>query len=219
MNHPPPCISRTHGSAVAPDSRVPSQSCSGRVRQRVTIDLRGIGSELQAEAVTRGQAKAAIVRAAVVAMLAANGDVAKPDHVAEPVDNRKVKVTVRMGVTHAMLLSQRARRVGVSKGAYLAGLLDGQPPVATAADHGAAVAALADSTQRVAAMSADIRALLRSASLGSIDEAPSRATLTLLSHDVQAHLQIASRLVAALTSRAGSNGSVLRASHRGRPPT
>lgn len=190
-----------------------------RARERVTIDLRGIGPRLQAFATARGKTRAAVVRAAVATLLDPNGNQDITECLTEVLDMRNVKVTVRMGVTHAILLTRRARRVGVSKGAYLAGLLDGQPPVATAADHGAAVAALADSTQRIAAMSADIRALLRSASLGSIDEAPFRATLTLLSHDVQAHLQIASRLVGSLTSRAGSDGPVLRASHRDGPPT
>ena len=70
-------------------------------RERVTIDLRGIGPRLHAHAAARGKTTASVVRAAVVAMLDAEGASEEPIVGAEPVDARAVKVTVRLGVWHA----------------------------------------------------------------------------------------------------------------------
>jgi hypothetical protein len=63
---------------------------------------------------------------------------------------------VRLGILHAVRLAHCARRVGVSQGICLTGLLDGMPPSPRSVDHGEAIATLADSTHKVAAMSADI---------------------------------------------------------------
>jgi hypothetical protein len=124
-------------------------------RERVTIDLRGIGPRLHAHAAVRGKTTASAVRAAVVAMLDAEVASEEPGVRPKPINVRPVKVTVRLGAWHAVRLSHCARRAGVSQGSYLSGLLDGVPPSPRSIDHGAAVAALADSTQKVAAMSAD----------------------------------------------------------------
>ena len=202
MNEPTDGDRAKQVSLLAFDRDAFGPSCLLRKRQRVTIDLRGIGPRLDGHAATRGKTIAAVVRTAVVAMLDAQGTVEAPDRVAGQSDTRAVKVTVRMGAFHAVRLLQCARRVGVSQGTYLEGLLDGQPPAPKSADHGAAVSALANSTQRVAAMSTDIHALLRLASNCASEEAQrSRESLTSLSTDVRTHLEIASRLMAGLTSR------------------
>lgn len=185
------------------------------LRERVTIDLRGIGPRLHAHAATRGKTTASVVRAAVIAMLDAEGASEEPGVAAEPVDARAVKVTVRLGVWDADRLARCARKAGVSQGTYLAGLLDGVPPSPRSIDHGAAVAALADSTQKVAAMSADIHGFLRLMRNFKANEAEKyRATLMSLSEDVRLHLEIASRLMAGLTSRQRMNGSAVTARRR-----
>ena len=171
-------------------------------RERVTIDLRGIGPRLHAHAAARGKTTASMVRVAVVAMLDAEGASDEPGADAEPVDARSVKVTMRLGSVQAFRLARCARRLGVSQGTYLAGLLDGVPPIPKPIDHGAAVAALADSTHRVAAMSADLHGFLRlMRNLKSDDAQRYRAGLMSLSKDMRAHLEIASRLMAGLTVR------------------
>jgi len=171
-------------------------------RERVTIDLRGIGPRLHAHAAACGKSNASVVRAAMVAMLDAEGAPDEPSADTEPVDARAVKVTVRLGSVQAFRLARCARRVGVSQGTYLAGLLDGMPPSPRPIDHGAAVAALADSTHRVAAMSADLHGFLRlMRNLKSDDAERYRAGLMSLSKDVRAHLEIASRLMTGLTAR------------------
>ena len=184
-------------------------------RERVTIDLRGIGPRLHAHAAARGKTTASVVRAAVVAMLDAEGAAEEPGAGTEPVDARAVKLTVRLGVWHAVRLTHCARKAGVSQGTYLAGLLDGMPPSPRPMDHGAAVAALADSTQKVAAMSADIHGFLRLMRNFKASEAEKyRATLMSLSKDVRLHLEIASRLMAGLTSQQRMNGSAVTARRR-----
>lgn len=184
-------------------------------RERVAIDLRGIGPTLHAHAAARGKTTASVVRAAVVAMLDAEGASEEPGLDAEPVDARAVKVTVRLRVWHAVRLARCARKAGVSQGTYLAGLIDGVPPSPRPIDHGAAVAALADSTQKVAAMSADIHGFIRLMRNFKANEAEKyRATLTSLSKDVRVHLEVASQLMAGLTSRQRMNGSAVTAQRR-----
>ena len=172
-------------------------------RERMTIDLRGIGPRLHAHAAAHGKTTAAVARAAVVALLDAEGGAAEPGSVAEPIDARVVKVTLRLDAVHATWLANRARSADVSQGAYVMGLLDGQPLGPRSADHGAAVAALADSTHRVAAMSADIHGFLRLIRSAKGDEAAEkyRAGLMSLAVDMRAHLEVASRLMTELTSR------------------
>jgi hypothetical protein len=130
-------------------------------RERVTIDLRGIGPRLTAHAAARGMTTSAAVRSAVIAMLDAEDRSEESDDIAAANDLRVVKVTVRMGAVHAALLARRARSADVSQGAYVVGLLEATPPTPRSLDHAEAVAALVDSTRQVAAMSADLHAFMR----------------------------------------------------------
>ena len=94
-------------------------------RERVTIDLRGIGPRLHAHAVADGKTTAAVVRAAVVAVLDAEGGSVETGGVAKPTDARAVKVTLRLDGVHAGWLADRARSADASQGTYVMGLLDG----------------------------------------------------------------------------------------------
>ena len=157
---------------------------------------------------------ASVVRAAVVAMLDAEGASDEPGIGAEPVDAQAVKVTVRLRVLHAVRLAHCARRAGVSQGTYVAGLLVGMPPGPRPIDHGAAVAALADSTHKVAAMSTDLHGFIRLIRNGkSLEAEKYRSTLMSLAKDLRLHLEVASRLMAGLTARRQSNGSAATARH------
>jgi hypothetical protein len=168
----------------------------------VTIDLRGIGSALHTEAAARGKTVAALVRMAVVATLDTTGSPVALTHGPKRIDERTVKVTLRLDAMHAAHLAERARVTEVSQGAYVADLLDGMPPSPKPRDHGDAINALADSTQKVAAMSVDVRELIRLMHRADTEEARRYLTaLTSLSQDMRLHLQTASRLMAGLTSR------------------
>src|SRR4051794_7261164 len=99
------------------------------MRDRVTVDLRGMGPQLQAQAAKRQMTVAALVRRAVTAMLddppGDAGDSRPIDSTSGP---RLVKLTLRLPVAHAVMLASRARVADVSQGTYVAGLIDGTPP-------------------------------------------------------------------------------------------
>ncbi len=139
---------------------------------------------------------------AVVAMLDAAGSPAVLARGPKRIDSRSAKVTLRLDAMHSALLAERARSTEVSQGAYVAGLLDGTPISPKPRDHGEAITALAESTQKVAAMSVDVHEVIRLMRRADTEEARSHlAGLMSLSQDMRLHLQTASRLMAGLTLR------------------
>ena len=175
-------------------------------RDRVTIDLRGMRDRLQALAAARAMTPAALVRKALAASLdgaPCNGDITGHDTATDG-GSQVVKVTLRLSVTHAVLLASRARVADVSQGMYVARLIDGTPAQPRAPDHTQAIAALMASTDRLAALSADLNAFMRLVGRkpGSKLE-PYRASIWSLSDDVREHLASAAALVAALRSPRG----------------
>jgi hypothetical protein len=183
---------------------------SRQPRDRVTIDLRGIGPALHAQAAAQGKTVAAMVRVAVVTMLDAQVCSVAPARSAGSRNALAVKVTLRLDPLHAARLADRARSAEISQGAYVGTLLDGMPANPRATDHGDAIAALADSTQKVAAMSTDIHAFIRLIRNANGDGTQQyRAGLLSLSQDLRLHLQVASRLMAALRSRTRVPGSTM----------
>jgi len=89
---------------------------------------------------------------------------------------------------HAACLAGRAQSAEVSQGAYVMGLLEERPPGPSPVDLAGAVAALAVSAHKVAAMSADIYGLIRLMRNVRFDEAEQyRATLMSLAIDMRAH--------------------------------
>lgn len=170
-------------------------------RDRVTIDLRGMRERLQALATARAMTPAALVRKALAASLdgaPSNGDIAGDDTATEG-GGQVVKVTLRLSVAHAVLLASRARVADVSQGMYVAGLIDGTPAQPRAPDHTQAIAALMASTDRLAALSADLNAFMRL--VGRIPGSklePYRASIWSLPDDVREHLASAAALVATL---------------------
>ena len=91
------------------------------MRDRVTIDLRGIRPQLQAEAARRQMTAAALVRRAVLAML--DEESPSADDI-RPLDSTggppAIKVTLRLSASHAVVLASRARVADVSQGTYVA---------------------------------------------------------------------------------------------------
>jgi hypothetical protein len=174
-------------------------------RDRVTVDLRGIRPKLQAHAAKRQMTAAALVRRAVMAMLDdAPRDVADDGSNDSPSGTPVVKVTLRLPVDHAVLLANRARRADVSQGSYVARLVEGTPAPPRAPDHAQAVAALMASTDRLAALSADLIAFMRLLGRTPRSELePYRASIHSLARDVPAHLASAAALVAALRATRG----------------
>lgn len=175
------------------------------MRDRVTVDLRGIRPQLQAQAAKRQMTAAALVRRAVTAMLDdASCDAGDSGPIDSASGTQVVKVTVRLSVFHAVVLASRARVADVSQGMYVARLIDGTPAQPRALDHTRAVAALMASTDRLAALSADLNAFMRLLGRAPRSELePYRTSLRSLTDDVRVHLASAAALVAALRATRG----------------
>ena len=172
-------------------------------RDRVTIELRGMGERLHALAARRKMPAAALVRKALAAFLddePSDADTRLNDTTAT-VHDQAVKVTLRLPAGHAVALATRARAADVSQGAYVAGLIDAMPPGPLPPDHTHAVTALVGSTVQLAAIGADLNAFMRllgRASSTGIERY--RAGIMSLADDVRSHLALAASLVAELRS-------------------
>lgn len=170
-----------------------------RQRERVTVDLRGLGARLQAQAAARHVTAASLMRQALLASL--------DDAPLEPVlagarrdpGKHLVKLTLRLSAAHARNLSARARAADSSLGGYVAGLLDGVPPVPLPLDHTEAVLRLGQSTDQLAMFNADLITFMRGLDAGLAPEAiRHRTDLAALVATVRQHLLQSARLVAAL---------------------
>lgn len=163
-------------------------------RDRVTVDLRGLGDRVRAQAAAQHLRSGAFVRRAILAQLEDGVAIVEsgvPD-AAGPV----VKVTLRLSAAHAVQLATRARRADVSQGAYVAGLIDGKPPPPLPPDHTAAIAALVGSTDQLAVLSSDINGFLRALSGARLDRLePYRQSIRSLTDDVRKHLAMAATLL------------------------
>ena len=186
------------------------------VRDRVTVDLRGVGERLRSQAAARHMTTGAFVRRAVVLQLdeAAN-DTAD---LVPAVVGTVVKLTLRVSATHAVALATRARQADTSQGAYVAGLLDGLPPPPVPPDRAEAIAALVASTDQLAALSADISALTRLLRQVNVAAAAQyRQRLDDLFGEVRQHLKQAADLFSAaqpLARRRAGPSAVARPASR-----
>lgn len=168
-------------------------------RERVTVDLRGLSARLQAKAASRHISAASLIRQALLVSLDDAPAAADLPSTCGDLDRRHVKLTLRLPATHARLLASRARSADVSLGNYVAGLLDGAPPVPLPLDHREAVLQLGRSTDQLALLNADLVTAMRrlDAYLAS-DAVELQADLAQLILVVRQHLAAASALVAAM---------------------
>jgi hypothetical protein len=170
-------------------------------RDRITVDLRGLRERLHALAASRQMTTAAVTRQALIAWLDAESshDDGPTRDTTTPRDETVVKLTLRLSASHALALNTRARTADVSQGAYVAALIDGQPPVPRPRDHADAVAAVLACTDQLALMCTDINALMRM--LRSANQAglqPYVERMRSLDTDVRRHLIVASSLMSEL---------------------
>jgi hypothetical protein len=163
-------------------------------RDRVTVDLRGLGERVRAQAARQRLTAGAFVRRAIVSRLD-DGAPAGEREVPEP-SGPVVKVTLRLSPLHAVLMATRARRADVSQGAYIAALIEGTPLAPPAPGHAEAVAALVGSTDQLAVLSADINGFLRALrARAEMDRLETyRRSLMSLNDDVRKHLAMAAAL-------------------------
>ena len=163
-------------------------------RDRLTIDLRGMKSALQAQARAKGVPVSVFVREALTHCAGAVGAGAVEDDARTA---RRVRVSLRLRQDEARDLLHRARQAGLSLGAYVVGLTRTGMEPESAENRTRAVAALTRSNAELSALRrhvAHLTALLRQGAVRAAQEY--RRTLETLDADVRAHLALASRVLA-----------------------
>lgn len=164
-------------------------------RDRVTIDLRGIGDAVRITAATRGMTVAAFARQAL-------RDAVGPEQM-EPIarvevpdaEHRSVKLTLRLRHADAEAFVQRARTMDLSYGEYLSRLTNGTPLPLPATCREADRAALRVSTDQLAALSADLNDFMRLLRVGSPQVERYRQRIERVDADIARHLEEASALL------------------------
>jgi hypothetical protein len=168
---------------------------AGASRDRVTIDLRGIGPSVRAAASARRLRVAAY---ALLALAEASNQPVGPSLPASPIETADtvMKVTLRLNPIDAELLLLGAAQVGLSYGAFVGRLLRGIPLPAPLADRVKDRDALIVSSDQLATLSADLASLIRMLKAGDSEGAERyRAAAESLMVEVRRHLERASRVV------------------------
>ena len=162
-------------------------------RDRVTIDLRGIGDAVRQAAIDRGATVAALARHALIDEIGPPPSAGPgPGSEARAPDLSTVKLTLRLLHTDAEALILAAGALGLSYGEYVAKLVHGTPLPAPAAERQADRAALLASTDRVAAVATDQRAFIRLlAKLDMRGLEPYRERMCSLDADIRHHIDLA----------------------------
>jgi predicted HicB family RNase H-like nuclease len=168
----------------------------------VTVDMRGLKAALVARAQAQRVSVSVLVRGAVARELGftADGD-PRPAKVASvtPTRQANVKLSIRMTATEARQLAAGAQAAGLSRGAYLAGLVAHVPVLSGGGGRPEYIATSMASSAELATLSRNIHhltALLRQANIEPAR--PYRQMLDTLAGDVRRHLELAARLLADL---------------------
>jgi hypothetical protein len=177
---------------------------AGTSRDRVTIDLRGIGDAVRAAAACRGMGVAQLVRRALVmsldlratatvAPVNPGSDGQTPDQVPT---RETAKLTLRLPQAHADALMLNAAALGLSYGDYVARLVAGSRLPQPVAERQADRAALLASNDRMAALSTDLVALVTLLRQAKVEQArPYRDRLETADAEIRRHLDRASALI------------------------
>jgi hypothetical protein len=171
----------------------------------VTVDMRGLKAALVARAQVERVSVSELVRGAVVRHLGLGVECAQQAADAPRLGGAgaaSVKLSIRMTAEESQLLAAGAREAGLSRGAYLAGLVANVPVLSAGGGRPDLIASLTASSAELATLSRNIHrlsALLRQANLEPAR--PYRAMLDTLAGDVRRHLELAGRALADLQPR------------------
>lgn len=174
-----------------------------RPREFFTVDLRGLRAGLSARAAATGATESDVLRSALAAAL---HDVSSAPQGLLPTapapSPSQLKLSTRLPRSAAERLDRQAHAAGLSRGAYLARLIDGAPPVVASTDKAACAAALSASAAELALLSRDITRLTLLLRQGNVESAKQyRHHLDTLDADVRAHLDLAAAVLADLAPR------------------
>ncbi|MCW5660097.1 MAG: hypothetical protein KIT60_20535 [Burkholderiaceae bacterium] len=178
----------------------------------VTVDMRGLKAALVARAQAERVSVSVVVRRAVERELGVLDAATQPEAGASTMapTSAIVKLSIRLTRAEAEQLDASAWRAGLSRGAFLAGLMANVPSLSgEGSSRLDCVAALTASSAELSALSRDIRhltALLRQGEVRAAQEY--RRLLDTLGDDVRAHLTLAASVLAELQPARKSRSSV-----------
>jgi len=165
-------------------------------RDRVGVDLRGIGDAVRAAASARHSTVAAFARDALVEAIG-RPVTASERSMAGFGETEVVKLTLRMPQHEAEALILSAGGLGLSYGEYVARLVTQTPLPMPAADRAADRAALMASSDNLAALSVDLAAFTRLLQRAKTVEAEKyRHRIEIVDLEIRRHLDRVSALIA-----------------------
>jgi hypothetical protein len=174
----------------------------------VTVDMRG----LKAALVARAQAERVSVSVLVRGAVAREFGLAKAgaDHQATSAgatsSAASVKLSIRMTLEEAEQLAAGARAAGLSRGAYLSGLIANVPVLTSGANRTDHIATLVASSAELSTLSRNIHHLTSLLREGNVRPALAyRDMLDTLAGDVRRHLTLAASVLADLRPRSRSS--------------
>ncbi|WP_430421405.1 hypothetical protein [Methylibium petroleiphilum] len=168
----------------------------------VTVDMRGLKAALVARAQAERVSVSVLVRGAVARDLGlaageeASRMVESKEH---PSNATTVKLSIRMSAEEARQLAAGARAAGLSRGAFLAGLIANVPVLSAGGGRTEHIATLMASCAELSTLSRNVHRLTALLRQANVEPArPYRAMLDTLSGDVRRHLELAARVLADL---------------------
>ncbi len=183
----------------------------------VTVDMRGLKAALVARAQAERVSVSVLVRGAVARDLGL-GVECEPQRADMPSRGTScavsVKLSIRMTAEEAQQLAAGARAAGLSRGAYLAGIIANVPVLSAGGDRAKHIASLVASSAELATLSRNIHRLTALLRQANVEPArPYCEMLDTLGGDVRRHLELAARALADLQPRGGKAASSARSPH------
>lgn len=165
-------------------------------RDRVTIDLCGIGDAARSAARARGATLSVFARQSLIAALPSDAT-ALTLTTAPRADVHTVKLSVRLTVSDSEALALQAKVLGISQACMVALLVRGAELPMPRAIRSADRAALRASTDELAALAADLREFMRLMREGRSDAAERyRQRVQTVDTDIRRHLDRAGDFLA-----------------------
>ena len=170
---------------------------SQRSRDRVTIDLCGIGDAARAAAQARDATLAVFARQALIAALPADAAGLLPRTEPRGDASGAVKLSVRLSQNDSAILAMQAAMLGLSQARLVALLIRGAELPGRSHERASDRAALRASTEQLAALSVDLQQFMRLLRRGSKEGVARYAErLQTVDADLRTHIDRASAFLA-----------------------
>jgi hypothetical protein len=179
-------------------------------RDRISVDLRGIGAAVADCAAARAISVSELVREALARHSVIDDEVRAPAAAVRHGGNDSVRISLTMTRMQASTLRRSARDAALPAGAYLAALVAGKASVVSRGPRADAAASLVSSCSVLSVLARDLRHLTHLLGKGEVRAAQEyRARLDDVEATVQSHLRVAAEVLGDLDAlrlyRRGSN--------------